>query len=503
MVRGGKLLKIDAKDNVAVVLEDIAAGETLGIGGLGLTAREDIDKGHKIACKDIARNEDIIKYGLPIGHATRNIVAGEYVHTHNIKTNLKGLEQYTYTPVTKRTDAMEPNDQAEPQLFMGYVREDGQIGIRNEIWIINTVGCVNKTAENLAKEANIKLTGRTDGIFAYTHPYGCSQLGEDHETTQKILAGLVRHPNAAGVLVLGLGCENNNVDEFKKVLVEYNPQRVKFLVCQDVEDEMAEGMKLLNELSGYAQEFIRQPCSVSKLVVGLKCGGSDAFSGITANPLVGKFSDMLIARRGTTILTEVPEMFGAETILMDRCINENIFNKTVTLIDNFKEYFIRHNQEIYENPSPGNKKGGISTLEEKSLGCTQKGGTANVVDVLDYGERTTTTGLNLLKGPGNDIVACTALTAAGAHAILFTTGRGTPLGAPVPTIKISSNTQLHDRKRNWIDFDAGRLLRGESIEDVKQEFFTFILKVASGEIRTKNEENGYREIAIFKDGVTL
>jgi altronate hydrolase len=503
VVRGSKLLKIDARDNVAVALEDIAAGEMLEIGASALTAKEAIDRGHKIALSNIRESEDIIKYGFPIGHATRNIDAGEYIHTHNIKTNLRGLEQYTYTPALNKIDAMKPTKQTVPQKFMGYVREDGQIGIRNEIWIINTVGCVNKTSENLAKEANIRLAGCTDGIFAYTHPYGCSQLGEDHKTTQQMLADLVRHPNAAGVLVLGLGCENNNIDEFKKILGDCNPQRVKFLVCQEVEDEIEEGLKLVDELADYTQKFTRQPCPVSKLVVGLKCGGSDAFSGITANPLLGVFSDKLIAHGGTTILTEVPEMFGAETLLMDRCINEEIFNKTVRLINDYKEYFIRHNQVIYENPSPGNKKGGISTLEEKSLGCTQKGGTENVVDVLDYGERVTTTGLNLLQGPGNDIVACTALTVAGAHMILFTTGRGTPLGAPVPTPKVSTNTRLHDRKANWIDFDAGRLLTGESMEDVKREFFDFVWKVASGQIRTKNEKNGYREIAIFKDGVTL
>jgi altronate hydrolase len=364
VLRSGKLLKIDARDNVAVALEDIASGEALEISSLALTAKEDIDRGHKIACRDIAEDEDIIKYGFPIGHATRNIAAGEYIHTHNIKTNLKGIEQYTYTPAVKRTNAANLKEQAGLQRFMGYVREDRQIGIRNEIWIVNTVGCVNKTSENLAKEANKRLAGCTEGIFAYTHPYGCSQLGEDHKTTQQILAGLVKHPNAAGVLLLGLGCENNNIDEFKKVLGDYNPQRVKFLVCQDVEDEIGEGLKLLDELADYAQTFTRQPCPVSRLVVGLKCGGSDAFSGITANPLVGEFSDMLIARGGTCILTEVPEMFGAETILMDRCINEDIFKKTVTLIDGFKEYFMRHDQEIYENPSPGNKKGGISTLEE-------------------------------------------------------------------------------------------------------------------------------------------
>lgn len=497
MVKGSKLIKIDARDDVAMVLEDIAAGDVLEIDGLRLAIKEDIDRGHKIACRDLLEGEDIVKYGFPIGHATRNIAAGEYIHTHNVKTNLKDLEQYTYTPDVKLTEY------AKAQQFMGYIREDGQIGVRNEIWIVNTVGCVNKTSESLAREANLRLAGRTDGIFAYTHPYGCSQLGEDHLTTQKILAGLVKHPNASGILIIGLGCENNNINEFKKVLGDYNPRRVKFLICQDVEDEMEEGMQLLAELADYTGKFNRQPCPVSKLVVGLKCGGSDAFSGITANPLVGVFSDMLIARGGTTILTEVPEMFGAETILMNRCISVDVFNKTVSLINDFKEYYIRHNQVIYENPSPGNKKGGISTLEEKSLGCTQKGGIESVVDVLSYGERASVEGLNLLKGPGNDIVACTALTAAGAHIILFTTGRGTPLGAPVPTIKISTNTQLCNRKGNWIDFDAGQLLAGKSMEDVKQEFFDFVIRTASGDIRTKNEVNGYKEIAIFKDGVTL
>lgn len=481
MIKDGKLLRINKKDNVAVALENI--GET--------------EKGHKVALKDIAEGEDIIKYGFPIGHATRPISTGEYVHTHNMRTNLKGLLDYSYVPeLTEKTTL-------PPSRFMGYMRENGDIGIRNEIWIINTVGCVNKTSEILAKEANNIFAGKTDGIFAFTHPFGCSQLGDDHLATQRLLAGLVRHPNAAGVLVLGLGCENNNIPEFKKVLGGYGPDRVKFLVTQEVEDEIEEGLKLIGELVDYAGTFKRQECLADKLVIGLKCGGSDAFSGITANPLVGEFSDLLIAQGGTSILTEVPEMFGAETILMNRCVNDEVFQKTADLINNFKEYFMKHNQEIYENPSPGNKKGGITTLEEKSLGCTQKGGTGNVVDVLDYGERAAKPGLNLLKGPGNDMVAATALTAAGAHIILFTTGRGTPLGAPVPTVKISTNSELYRRKGSWIDYDAGVLLEGNGMEEVKTDFFNFVLKVASGEIRTKNEENGYREIAIFKDGVTL
>ncbi|HEY5585385.1 MAG TPA: altronate dehydratase family protein [Ruminiclostridium sp.] len=497
MVKSDKWIKINEKDNVAIALENIIIGETITFDGRSISAREDIDKGHKIAFQDIAQGDDIIKYGFPIGHAIKSISAGEFIHTHNIRTNLQGLLEYTYVPQFASQPA------TSPSTFNGYVRENGEVGIRNEIWIVNTVGCINKTSELLAKEANIRFSGDTEGIFAFSHPYGCSQLGDDHITTQRLLADMVKHPNAAGVLVLGLGCENNNISEFKKVLGDYNEKRVKFLVTQEVEDEIEEGLKLIEELVEYSSKFTRQECSTSKLIVGLKCGGSDAFSGITANPLVGIFSDMLIAQGGSTILTEVPEMFGAETILMNRCSNEEIFDKTVSLINDFKEYYMRHNQEIYDNPSPGNKKGGISTLEEKSLGCTQKGGSCEVVDVLDYGERVTTAGLNLLKGPGNDIVAATALMAAGAHIVLFTTGRGTPLGAPVPTIKISTNSDLYIKKKNWIDYNAGQLLEGNDISDVKNDFFNFILKVASGDIKTKNEENGYREIAIFKDGVTL
>jgi altronate hydrolase len=497
MIKSDRLIKIHEKDNVAVALADIKQGEAIKLGNFTVTALEDIDKGHKIAFQDIAEGENIIKYGFPIGHATKPIKAGEYIHTHNIKTNLKGLLEYSYTPELGTVEAGMNAD------FMGYVRENGEVGIRNEIWIVNTVGCVNKTAELLARKANEKFAGKTDGVFAFPHPFGCSQLGDDHVTTQKILANMVKHPNAAGVLVLGLGCENNNIPEFKKVLGYYNENRVKFLTTQESDDEIDEGLNLIGELVEYAQAFKREKLPASKLIVGLKCGGSDAFSGITGNPLVGAFSDMLIRHGGTTVLTEVPEMFGAETILMNRCVDEGIFDKTVGLINNFKEYYIRHNQEVYENPSPGNKKGGISTLEEKSLGCTQKGGAGNVVDVLDYIDRVSVPGLNLMRGPGNDIVACTALMAAGAHIILFTTGRGTPLGAPVPTVKVSTNTDLYKRKSNWIDFNAGQLLDGKEMSEVKEDFFQYVLKVASGEIKTKNEENGYREISIFKDGVTL
>ncbi len=444
-----------------------------------------LDDGHKYALCDIPRGANVIKYGNPIGHATADIKKGEHVHTHNVATNLSDNLEYTYEPVDSAL-TVHPSGRT----FLGYRRPDGKVGIRNDIWIVGTVGCVNKIAERLAA-----LTG----AFAFPHPFGCSQLGEDQETTQKILSGMVHHPNAGGVLVLGLGCENNNIDVFRKVLGPTDPDRVKFLNCQDSDDEIAAGVALIEELRANAERTQREEISVSELCVGLKCGGSDGYSGITANPLVGRFCDKLICEGGSCMLTEVPEMFGAEHLLMQRCVSPAVFERTVSLINDFKDYYKRHNQVVYENPSPGNKKGGITTLEEKSLGCVQKGGSAPVVDVLDYGDTVRKNGLSLLNGPGNDLVAVTNLMAAGCHLILFTTGRGTPLGAPVPTVKVATNHALAERKVGWIDFDASPVLAGEDIDDA---FFDYVLSVASG-TQTKNEQHGYREISIFKDGVTL
>ena len=447
-----------------------------------------LSDGHKYALFDIKEGENIIKYGQPIGHAICDIKKGEHVHTHNVKTNLSGNLEYEYNYkdygiVPKKCDLT----------FEGYVRENGDVGIRNEIWIVNTVGCVNKVAEKLA---NIT------GAKAFVHPFGCSQLGDDQKTTQLILKGMVNHPNAAGVLVLGLGCENNNIETFKKVLGKYDEKRVKFLNCQDFEDEITEGVKLIDELKKYASNFKKTRININRLKIGLKCGGSDGLSGITANPLVGSLSDTVISYGGSCVLTEVPEMFGAEHLLMERCESKSVFEKTVSLINNFKDYYKRHNQVIYENPSPGNKAGGITTLEEKSLGCIQKGGLSKVVDVIDYGQTVTKNGLTLLNGPGNDIVAITNLMAAGVHMILFTTGRGTPVGAPVPTVKISTNRKLAEKKKYWIDFDASPIAEDESIDFKTEELLNYVLEVASGKL-TQNEKHGYSEISIFKDGVTL
>ena len=495
-----KLMIINEADNVAVALKDIGGGEEFPL--LGLKALEAVPCGHKIALDDINKGGGVVKYGYPIGRAKTNIAKGRHVHIHNIKTNLEGILEYRYRPVPK------PNTNrktAGDRCFMGYLRKNGEAGARNEVWVIPTVGCVNRTAEKAAALANEKVAGKTDGVFAFTHPYGCSQLNDDAILTQKTLAGLANNPNAAGVLILGLGCENNQIENFKPFLGGYDSDRVKFLAVQESGDEIEESVKLIFELAGYAQSFKRQKLPAGKLKIGLKCGGSDALSGITANPLAGRFSDRLTEYGGTAILTEVPEMFGAETILLNRCRDAGVFDKTVSLINDFKDYYVRCGQTIYENPSPGNKQGGISTLEEKSLGCTQKGGTSEVAAVLDYGQKAVVSGLNLLNGPGNDIVANTSLAASGAQLILFTTGRGTPLGGPVPTVKISSNSGLYNKKPHWIDFDAGALLEDISA-DTKQfddAFFDYVLAVASGGIRTKNEINGYREIAIFKNGVTL
>lgn len=436
--------------------------------------------GHKYARCNIPCGSKVIKYGMPIGSAICDIACGEHVHTHNCKTDLSGILQYTYTP-----DFTVPEIDCS-RTFMGYKRPDGQVGIRNDIWVIPTVACVNKLAKQLADYAN--------GV-ALEHPYGCSQLGEDHENTANVLAALAHHPNAGGVLIVALGCENNTLESFKQRLGDYSKLNIEFLLAQEAGDELSAGKILIDKLQQNAVKE-RTEIPVSSLKVGLKCGGSDGFSGLTANPLCGRFSDWLVSQGGTTVLTEVPEMFGAETLLFNRCINKEIFDKAVKMVNDFKSYYERHNQVIYENPSPGNKAGGITTLEDKSLGCVQKGGSSPVMDVLAYGEQLTTPGLNLLSGPGNDPIAATALAAAGCHLMLFTTGRGTPYGSVIPTIKVATNTSLAENKVNWIDYDAMKNPDTEA-------FAEYILQIASGEKATCNEKNQYREIAIFKSGVTL
>lgn len=492
-------LRINPSDNVAVAISPLHAGETIEADGRVITLRTDVPTGHKVTLKNFQSGENIIKYGYPIGHVTVDVPEGTWVSEKEIKTNLSGLLDYTYQPVEVHTDIP-----VEHRTFKGYRRRNGDVGVRNEIWIIPTVGCVNGIVNQLAEGLRCETDGGkgVDAIVAFPHNYGCSQLGEDHENTKKILRDMVLHPNAGAVLVVGLGCENNQPDVFREFIGTYDKDRIRFMVAQKVDDEYEEGMRILRELYAKCCQDERTDVSLSELRVGLKCGGSDGFSGITANPLLGMFSDYLIAQGGTSVLTEVPEMFGAETILMNRCRTTELFNQTVSLINDFKEYFLSHGEPVGENPSPGNKAGGISTLEEKALGCTQKCGKSYVSGVMAYGERLQTKGLNLLSAPGNDLVAATALASSGCHIVLFTTGRGTPFGTFVPTMKISTNSNLAAHKPGWIDFNAGVIVENEPMETTCRRFIDYVIQVASGEL-VNNEKKNYREIAIFKNGVTL
>ena len=526
-----KYIKINPDDNVAVALQDLSKGEVVE----GVTLSMDIPRGHKIVLCDLKAGDNVIKYGFPIGHVTKDAPAGTMVDHNCIKTNLEGLLEYKYEPSfepsqTKRFSTRKGSenllsDSGSPRTFKGYRRLDGQVGIRNQIWVIPTVGCVNGICQQIVDQFNKEISpcaslsrndsavissgaaggvekSAVDAVVAFPHNYGCSQLGGDHENTRTILADMVHHPNAGGVLVVSLGCENNQLDAFRELVGPVDETRVRMFVCQKVEDEVAYGVQLLKEIYEVVSKDVREDVPVSELRVGLKCGGSDGLSGITANPLLGVFSDWIVAQGGTTVLTEVPEMFGAETILMNRCQDRATFDKTVSLINDFKEYFMKQGMPVYENPSPGNKAGGISTLEEKSLGCTQKCGKSIVRGVLKYGERLKVKGLNLLSAPGNDLVASTALAASGCQIVLFTTGRGTPFGSFVPTMKIATNTPLAAGKPNWIDFNAGVLAEGKAMDKVADKFIDYVLAVASGE-PVNAEKHNIREIAIFKSGVTL
>jgi len=493
-----KCIQINLSDSVCMALENLKKGGIISIKSGSIKLKEDIPAGHKIAVSDIQKGTDILKYGTPIGSAKQEIQAGEWVHTHNMSTNLEGLLKYQYSPIDSNTKAS-PNS---VKSFNGYLRRNGEAGIRNEIWIIAVTACVNGTVRILEKKAS-RLNGieDIDGIFSYGHPYGCSQTGMDLERSRKLISSLAKHPNAGAVLIMGLGCENISMESMKESLGEYDPERIKFLIAQDCENEIQTGLRLLEELLDKCLNDRRSTLPLSMLRIGLKCGGSDGFSGITANPLVGAVSDLFIRAGASSIMTEIPEMFGAEHILFNRCINKAVFSKAVKMLNGFKKYFLSHGQTIHENPSPGNIEGGITTLEEKSLGCILKGGSSPVVDILEIGEQSDKFGLSLLNGPGNDPVSVSVLTASHVHMILFTTGRGTPFGGPVPTLKISSNNQLADNKPAWIDYNAGKILHNGDLDICAAELFDLSVQIASGEKYTSNEQNGYREFHIFKTGL--
>jgi altronate hydrolase len=491
--------RIAPEDDVAVALRDLVAHETITVDDTTVSPTTAIPSGHKLAIRPVAAGQVVRKYGWPIGRATADIAVGSHVHSHNLQTMLSGTVEYDYTAGIA-PDV--PNCPSSTASFLGFRRANGKVGTRNEIWILCTVGCVSRTAERIARVAAQKFAGRVDNVVALPHQFGCSQLGGDLDRTRRLIAALARHPNAGGVLILGLGCESNQLDKLLKEIPEAERERIRYFAAQATEDEMEAGLQAVTELVQIAEQDRRVPCGLDELVVGLKCGGSDGLSGITANPLVGRIADRVARAGGTAILTEIPEIFGAERLLMQRAANREVFEAIVRLVNDFKEYFLRNHQPVHENPSPGNIAGGITTLEEKSLGAVQKGGRAMVTQVLRYGERGTRPGLTLLEAPGNDGVSSTALVAAGATILLFTTGRGTPLGFPVPTLKISTNSALAERKAHWIDFDAGKVLRAADPESVTDELLQLIVATASGQ-PARNEINEQREIAIWKDGVTL
>jgi altronate hydrolase len=487
-------LIIDPRDDVAVALAPLAQGERVADGVMAAT---DIPPGHKVALRAIARGATVRKYGWPIGHATADIAVGEHVHSHNLATSLSGLEDYAYAPA-----APEPMGPATAATFQGYRRRNGRVGTRNEIWILCTVGCVARTAQKIAERANAMFKGRVDGVYALTHPFGCSQLGGDLAATRTMIGTLAAHPNAGGALILGLGCESNQLDALLAAAPHIEPERLRAFTAQSTEDEVEAGLAAVEALVAVAEQDRREPCPVADLVVGLKCGGSDGFSGLTANPLVGRIADAVSGSGGTAILTEIPEIFGAEQLLMARAADEAVFGDIVSVVNDFKSYFLSHGEPVSENPSPGNIEGGVTTLEEKSLGAVQKAGRGPVTQVLRYGEQSDRHGVVLLEAPGNDAVSSTALTAAGATVILFTTGRGTPLGFPAPTLKLATNSGLAQRKPHWIDFDAGRIATGQSLDEAAEALLALVLATASGQ-PTRAEDNGEREIALWKRGVTL
>ena len=495
-----RVLHIHSRDNVAVAVDALEAGAEVQAGGATVRALEAVPAGHKIALRALAAGEPVVKYGHVLGSATEAVAPGAWVHSHNLRTDLSDEVAYTYAP----TPRPQPLPGPVPT-FQGYRRKNGRVGTRNEVWVVNTVGCVNRSAERIARICNDRFSDRIDGVHAFSHPYGCSQLGDDLENTQRVLAGLIRHPNAGGVLVIGLGCENNRMEKLLAMAGdEVDRERIRYFQSQLVGDEVEAGVEAVEALVEAMAEDRREACPVTDLVLGVKCGGSDAFSGVTANPLVGRVTDRLTGYGGTVLQTEVPEMFGAEQQLMNRAADRATYEAIVDMINRFKRYFIAHNQPIYENPSPGNKEGGLTTLEEKSLGAVQKGGQATVTQVLDYGEAVGKGGLALVYAPGNDAVSVTAEVASGATVVLFTTGRGTPLGFPVPTLKVSTNSAIYAQKPHWIDFNAGALLDGTAtMDELADELFRFVLRTASGAHRARNEENDYREIAIWKGGVTL
>lgn len=496
-------IKLYPQDTVALATSELKKGQTVTVDGETITLLDDIPNAHKIALKDFETGEAVRKYDNIIGYASKPIKKGEWIHSHNEVTGLGKSKEYTYdfNPIS-----IFPGE--SDKTFMGYDRADGGAGIRNHLAIISTVFCANGPLRKLARmaEAKYPATENFDGIIAFDQEFGCSQTGKDLVTTCKIIAGIAKNANFGGVLLVSNGCEMAIPSVLEQYMGDYDKKRIRTLTLQEVEDEFTAGMELIDEIMEEMKDDKRTPININRLHIAMNCGGSDGYSGITANTLLGTLCDTLVKEGAIMNMTEVPEMMGAEHILMNRAADKSIFDDIVKMMYDYDAYFARYGEKAADNPTQGNKAGGLTTLEEKSLGCIQKGGHCAVMEVLEYGERATKNGFVLVSGPGNDLAGVSGQIAAGAVLTIFTTGRGTPCGFAGPTFRLASNTALATRKSNWIDYDAGRLLTAktpEEVEALNKELYDAIMATVNGQYRTRTEENGYYILGALKDGVTL
>lgn len=485
------LLRLHPKDNVALALRPLPSGARVSVEGISLFTRDPIPYGHKVALVSIPKGGRIIKYGYPIGRAVRSISPGEHVHVHNTESGRAHGD--TARPVIREESSLIPRFPQDT--FLGFRRQDGRVGVRNHVLVMASVHCVNGGVERIGREV--------PGVVALPHIYGCSQLGEDLAQTRRVLEGYVSHPNVGATLIVGLGCEALPTRELVDGLRDRG-YRVELLLLQEIGGSRAavrKGKELAAELLGEVGKLRPEPVPLSELVVGVECGGSDAWSGVTANPAVGAIADALVAHGGTVILSEVTEFIGAEHILAARAISPEVGKAILRAVARREGVAVEMGVDLRgAQPSPGNMEGGLTTIEEKSLGAIVKGGTTPVREFLGYGERPSARGLVVMDTSGNDLESVTGMVAGGAQVVLFTTGRGTPVGNPiVPVIKISSNTPLYERMRDDLDFDAGSILRGEPPTSVAARLAALLLEVAGGR-PTQAEVWGHREFAIEPRG---
>ncbi len=497
-----KLLQLHPTDNVAVARVQVAAGEEIQLGPVVVRVSEPIAAGHKVAIRPIAAGEAILKYGQRIGLAGTHIDVGSWVHVHNV--NAARLEtEYEYC-----NELIEPSKPAESRTFMGFRRADGKVGTRNYVALISTVNCSATTARYVAMElakSDLRDFPNVDGVIPLVHKGGCafSFGGEDHQQLNRTLAGFARHPNIAARLILGLGCETAQAGHLQSDhgLMQLGgpsasrsngplPMVLNIQEVGGVRKTVDRAVGVLRDLLVQANDVRREPIPVSELLVGLECGGSDGASGITANPALGYASDLMVAHGGTAILSEIPEVYGAEQLLTRRSISREVADALLDRIHWWEDYAQRHHASIDNNPSYGNKQGGLTTIFEKSLGAVAKGGTSPLRAVYKYAEPVTERGFVLMDTPGYDPASVTGMVAGGAQVIVFTTGRGSCFGCkPAPTIKVATNTPMFNRMREDMDINAGTILEGATVEDVGREIFEMIIATASGR-QTLSEAQG-------------